>query len=147
MNDNDEQSTSMNERENRRQVRPLQELENFVPRTYKGDDNMPIIWLDPNVHEGNANLALQKQLNEVTKSFQVLADDEECEEYIRHLPVGEQIILIVAGSIGSVIIPLVHDSTQLKVIYIYSYKEQYYKKKFKNYKKVSTFVRKSLVQK
>ena len=140
MDDNSEQVILTNEHRNKRDVRSIEPHENFEPHTYKSDDNMPIIWLDPNIHENNANLALQKQLNDVTKSLQVLADDEECEEYIRHLPVGEQIILIVAGSIGSVVIPLVHDATQLNVIYIYSFKEEYYKKKFKNYEKVSTVV-------
>ncbi|CAF3666594.1 unnamed protein product [Rotaria sp. Silwood1] len=103
---------------------------------FTNDDTLPIIWLDADVHESRENIDLQEKLKTITKSLTVFNADEECEEHIRQLPVGEEVILIVAGTIGTVIIPLVHDSIQIRVIYIYSHVDNYYKKKFEQYAKV-----------
>ena len=96
---------------------------------------MSIIWLDPEVHEDSAN-EMKSVLYELTKSLLVFNNDEDCEEYIRELDINEQIILIVSGSIGSEIIPRIHDSKQINVIYIYTTKKIYYTKKFNKYGKV-----------
>ena len=108
-----------------------------VGHKYDGEDTMPIIWLDVDVHDSNENIDLQRKLKAVTKSLTLFNDDELCEEHIRQLTVGDQVIFIVAGSIGVTFIPLVHDSTQLSVIYVYSLEQEYYKNKFKQYSKVS----------
>ena len=102
----------------------------------QNDYRMSVIWCDINIHDTNENIQIQKELEEVSKSFHPFNDYEACEEHIRHLDTADEVILIVAGSIGSVLIPLVHDATQLCVIYIYSMHEDYYRKQFEGYNKV-----------
>lgn len=102
----------------------------------QNDCRMSVIWCDINIHDTNENIQKQKELEEVSKSFHPFNDYEACEEHIRHLDTADEVILIVAGSIGSVLIPLVHDATQLCVIYIYSMQGDYYRKQFEGYNKV-----------
>lgn len=108
-------------------------------RSYRTEDTMPILWLDPEVQEDSEKY-MKGALPGVTKSVHVFNTEEECEECIRQLKIGEEVILIVAGSVGSFIIPRIHDSIQLNAIYVYARHKQYYKKKFKKYVKVCKIV-------
>jgi hypothetical protein len=101
------------------------------------EDTMPIIWLDIDVHETDANIELQKRLKGTTRLLKVFNVDELCEDHIRQLTVDERVIFIVSGSSSTVIISLVHDLSQIKVIYIYSREIDYYEKKFQGYQKVN----------
>ncbi|CAF3676535.1 unnamed protein product [Rotaria socialis] len=106
----------------------------------KDSYKMPIIWLDMQVHDNQDNIELQTKLKLITNFFTPFNNDDECEEYVRNLGTTKGVILIVAGSIGSSFIPLVHDSIQINVIYIYSLAQEYYKKKFSKYEKVCIFL-------
>lgn len=99
--------------------------------SYKMEDTMPIVWLDPDANDDPTNNVVQNQLKGLTKSFTVFITGEECEEHIRELGIGEQILLIIAGSIGIDIIPVVHDSTQVNVIFMYARKKKYYEDKLR----------------
>lgn len=123
-----------------RQVNSTLLQEEINHRSYKTEDSMSVIWLDPDANEGSVNNDVRDKLDGITKSLQVLLTDEGFEGYVRQLEIGEQVILIVAGSIGAVVIPLIHDSTHVNVIYIYALQKEYYTKKFKKYAKVKEVI-------
>ena len=97
---------------------------------------MPIVWLDTNVRDSEENQQMKDELKQLTKSLEAFTNINLCEDYIRRFATTDKVILIVSGSIGSGIIPLLHDSTQLNVIYIYCVAGEYFKKKFEDYEKV-----------
>ncbi|CAF1576083.1 unnamed protein product, partial [Rotaria sordida] len=110
----------------RRQAREIRdnEDEETIPNNYRqlstDDYVMPVIWLDNEVRDSEENLKMQDELNVVTPSLKVFNNIEDCEDYIRKLATTDKVILIVAGSVGSILVPSVYDSEQIDVIYIYT---------------------------
>lgn len=66
-----------------REVKKLLFEEETTSSSYKKEDTMPIIWLDPDANEDPENKAVQDQLAALTKSLKVVIAEEECEEHIR----------------------------------------------------------------
>jgi hypothetical protein len=86
----------------------LQHLENFI-----------LIWLDANINirnnDYNSSIADLQKLVHVILPF---TDPDPCIDFISNIK-NEKIFLIVSGSLGQNIIPLLHDLYQIDSIYIY----------------------------
>ncbi|CAF3791039.1 unnamed protein product [Rotaria sp. Silwood1] len=100
-------------------------MESIVDNQYMKTNNIPIdpnedtlliIWLDPDIDASE----YQEKCNHLTKSLKIFTEHKSCEAYIQHLVVDQEFILFVAISISHIIIPCVHNLTQLIVIYVYS---------------------------
>ncbi len=66
----------------------------------------------------NENRDAQQQLRSVTNHKRVFDNATECEIHIRQLK-NDEIILIVSGKMGSIIVPLIHSLKQINSIYVY----------------------------
>ncbi|CAF1331888.1 unnamed protein product [Adineta ricciae] len=82
----------------------------------KEDFTMTVIWCDINVHDPVENVPTQNEIVKICKFLYLFKDYEACEEHIRYLDRTDEVILVVSGSMGSILIPLVHDSRQVKFI-------------------------------
>jgi hypothetical protein len=78
-----------------------------------------IVWLDGRVDNCKENINAQRQLRKSIKHLKTFADNNQCEQYIRSVPVNNKIILIVNGHLGQVIVPRIHQLQQISSIYVY----------------------------
>ena len=76
-----------------------------------------LLWLDGSVNS-NENRNAQQQLRSAVNYIRVFESSIECETYI-HESKNDQILLIVSGQLGSVIVPLIHSLRQIDSIYVY----------------------------
>ncbi|UJR11897.1 hypothetical protein I4U23_016075 [Adineta vaga] len=76
------------------------------------------IWLDSTADSTEENRNIQQKLRQIIENLHTFIDVEACEKYLRKNR-KETIILIVSGSFGRQIIPLVHDYSQLIIFYVF----------------------------
>ncbi|CAF0851784.1 unnamed protein product [Adineta steineri] len=76
-----------------------------------------LIWVDSSVNSIE-NRNAQQQLRSTINHIQVFESIIECESYIRQSE-HDEILLIVSGQLGSVIVPLIHSLRQINSIYVY----------------------------
>lgn len=78
-----------------------------------------LIWLDASVNSSQENINAQRQLRRLINRLKTFTDTDQCEQYIRSVPAGDQIVLIVSGHLGRVLVPRIHCIQQVSSIYVY----------------------------
>jgi len=78
----------------------------------KNFDTFSIVWLDK---QENITVELQKKLRESIKYFKILNDLQKCVQWIEHRPVQETIIIVIADTFVSQIIPHIHSLPGIRV--------------------------------
>ena len=81
--------------------------------------NFLLIWLDANIDEINdvdSRTTITK-LRQVVNAIYTFTDVDECIEYITGIET-EKVFVIVSGSLGERVVPLIHDIPQLVSVYI-----------------------------
>ena len=96
--------------------------------------SLPLIWLDPNVFDEN-NRVTQKDLRDNFGRCNFYEDAKECQRHIeRHI--NGQFVLIVSGQLGSKLVPLIYDRSNVESIYVYCLQREIHEQWAKNYGKV-----------
>ncbi|CAF2531350.1 unnamed protein product [Rotaria sp. Silwood2] len=81
--------------------------------------NRSIVWLDASVNDTEEYINAQQLLSTPGNYLKTYTDDKECEKYIRSVPKGHRIILIVGGRSGRLIVPRIHQLIQISSIFVY----------------------------
>ncbi|CAF4372486.1 unnamed protein product, partial [Didymodactylos carnosus] len=95
------------------------------------NDKLIIIWLDANIDP-----KLERDLHCAVSVLKVFQDPDQCVDHIISFENGENVLLIVSGSYGRNIVPLIYQISQLVWIYIYCINKQVNEQWAKNYEKI-----------
>jgi hypothetical protein len=95
-----------------------------------------VLWLDATVNNCQENINAQHKLRKSIKHLKTFTDDNHCEQYIRSVSVNNQIILIVSGHLGQMIVPRIHQLQQISSIYVYCMNKAKNEQWSKQYEKV-----------
>jgi hypothetical protein len=81
--------------------------------------NVLLIWLDNNIDEGNDDCQnTLAELRCVVNAVETFTDRDRCIEFITNNSNNEKVCMIIAGTLGQLIVPLVHNISQVDSIYI-----------------------------
>ncbi|CAF0960412.1 unnamed protein product [Didymodactylos carnosus] len=94
-----------------------------------------LIWLDKNVNETEENLNTQKKLRAAINQLKVIDDCNKCVNYLTDIK-DQKMVLIVSGSYGPQVIPVVHGLKQLNDIYVFCVDKKSNEEWSKDYEKV-----------
>ena len=87
-------------------------------------ESLSLIWLDVTVDNCSENIDVQKPLRSVVNFLRTFQDADECEAYIRAVPDGDRMLLIVSGGLGRELVPRIHKLRQILAIYVYCRNKQ-----------------------
>lgn len=82
-------------------------------------ESVSLIWLDNSINISEENLQTQNELRSVINHLILFENYYECLEYIQSRSKNDQIILIVNGQLGRLIVPQISDLQQIISISIY----------------------------
>ncbi|CAF0820684.1 unnamed protein product [Didymodactylos carnosus] len=94
-----------------------------------------LVWLDRDVNSTEDNLITQKKLRQAVNQIRVFDNTDECLNFLTDLK-DQKIALIVSGSYGRRIVPLVHDFRYLTSVYVYCINKSANEQWAKGYPKV-----------
>jgi hypothetical protein len=81
--------------------------------------NVLLIWLDSNIDDRNADCRNTIiQLRRVVNTINTFCDGEQCVEFVRTIN-NEKACMIISGSLGQRIVPLIHSMPQVDSIFIF----------------------------
>ncbi|UJR26873.1 hypothetical protein I4U23_008184, partial [Adineta vaga] len=99
-------------------------------------ENFIIIWLDTNISESNKHTQNSiHQLQRIANAIKTFTEIETCLNYLNQIKT-EKIFMIVSGSIGQHILPMINDMTQLDSVYIFCNNPSKHTTWIKEYKKI-----------
>jgi tetratricopeptide (TPR) repeat protein len=82
--------------------------------------NVLLIWLDSNIDEGNDDCQnTLAQLRRVINAVETFTGGNECIEFIIKNSNQEKVCIIISGALGQLIVPLIHDMSQVDSIFIF----------------------------
>ncbi|CAF1540501.1 unnamed protein product [Adineta ricciae] len=84
----------------------------------KNSNNIEVIWLDSNANNNDDCLDTQARLDTLIQSSQVFLDSDECVDYIVSSD-DRAVFLVTSGSLGRILVPLIHNTDQIIGIYVY----------------------------
>ena len=96
-----------------------------------------IFWLDASVWN-KENVEAQKHLRSIINHLRIFTDSNAFITRVRQICEGDFTILIVSGSLGRIVVPLIHELEQVLSIYVYCYDKLKYEAWSKRYSKVFT---------
>ena len=100
-------------------------------------ESLSLIWLDAEVNNSKDNIDVQKRLRSVINYLKTFQDIIECEEYIRSVPDGDRLLLIVSGGLGQELVPRIHKLRQILSIYVFCFDRKKHEEWTNKYCKVS----------
>ena len=95
-----------------------------------------LLWLDASVNTSDENIKAQKTLRESINFLRTFEDPDVCEQYIRSISPYDQIIFIVSGRLGKIVVPHIHCLRQVSAIYVYCHDKKLNEEWSKPFKKV-----------
>jgi hypothetical protein len=84
-------------------------------------ESLSLVWLDAEVNKSKENINAQDRLRSTINYLKTFHDANECENYIRAVPEGDRMLLIVSGGLGQKIVPRIHTLRQILAIYVFCY--------------------------
>ncbi|CAF4193531.1 unnamed protein product, partial [Adineta steineri] len=98
--------------------------------------NVLLIWLDNNISDNNADcINTIKQLQRIVNHINTFTDGDQCVEFIQTIT-NNKICMIVSGSLGQYIVPLVHDLSQVDTIFILCNNQEWHKQWVEEWPKI-----------
>lgn len=105
---------------NREASRFPSDMTNYSPANVRMVENVLLIWLDNNIDEVNntdcANTLIQ--LRWIVNNTHVFTDEEKCVDFIYKIK-HEKVCMIISGSLGQNIVPIVHGIPYIDSIFIF----------------------------
>ncbi len=99
-------------------------------------ESLSLIWLDAEVNNSRENIDVQKRLRSTINFLKTFHDATECENYIRAIPDGDRMLLIVSGGMGQKIVPRIYALRQILAIYVFCYDKKKHEEWAQQYIKV-----------
>lgn len=100
-------------------------------------ESLSLIWLDADVNNSKENIEVQNRLRSIINYLRTYRDATECENYIRTIPEGDRVLLIVSGELGQKIVPVIHTLRQILAIYIFCLNKEKHEEWSRQYIKVA----------
>ncbi len=121
-------------------IYPLSEFD--VPMTLHIIPNFLLVWLDTNIDVINNDDSRNTltELRQVVDTINTFVDVNQCMNFLMNIQ-HEKIFMIISGSLGQNIVPLVHNIYQLTSIYIFcenKSKHEHWVKKWSKIKGIFT---------
>ena len=99
-------------------------------------EHLVLMWTDASVTSNEENLQAQATLTKTYHRFKTFESVDKCEQAIQQLSKTDRAILIVSGSFGKELVPLVHELEQILAIHIFCIEQARYLEWAQQYKKV-----------
>ncbi|CAF1061444.1 unnamed protein product [Adineta steineri] len=98
--------------------------------------NVLLVWLDNNINDSNADCSnTVKQLKRVVNNVNTFTDGKQCVEFIQNIT-NNKVCMIVSGSLGKHIVPLVHHMSQVDTIFIFCSNREWHEQWAKEWPKI-----------
>ncbi|CAF1215534.1 unnamed protein product [Didymodactylos carnosus] len=81
-------------------------------------ENFTVVWLDADIDKTDDCHDTKKRLRIIANHLRTFCDADECIDYISSITM-EQVLLILSGSFGEIIAPLIFQLSQITFIYIF----------------------------
>jgi tetratricopeptide (TPR) repeat protein len=82
--------------------------------------NVVLIWLDNSIDEGNDDCQnTLTQLRRIINAVSTFTGGDECIEFIINNSNQEKVCIIVSGALGQLIVPLIHNMSQVDSIFVF----------------------------
>jgi tetratricopeptide (TPR) repeat protein len=82
--------------------------------------NVVLIWLDNSIDEGNDDCQnTLTQLRRIINAVSTFTGGDECIEFITNNSNQEKVCIIVSGALGQLIVPLIHNMSQVDSIFVF----------------------------
>jgi hypothetical protein len=82
--------------------------------------NVILIWLDNSIDEKNSDCQnTLAQLRRIINTVNTFTGGDECIEFITNNSNKEKVCMIISGALGQLIVPLVHNMSQMDSIFIF----------------------------
>jgi hypothetical protein len=101
--------------------------------------HLPLVWLDPNVHDEN-NAVTRRDLKNNFGRCAFYDDAKECKLHTERHTADTKYVLIVSGQLGSKLVPLIHDRSNIESIYVYCLQKEIHEQWAIAYAKVRYFL-------
>jgi predicted hydrocarbon binding protein len=98
-----------------------------------------LVWLDAHV-ETDDNRETNRRLGKDLGRLRSFTNVKECQTFLEQHKAVEEFVLIVSGQLGSELVPLIHDLSNISSIYVYcAWKEnsEKWSKKFEKVRYIS----------
>ena len=82
-------------------------------------EKFTLFWLDEHIHTSGHNRKINDHFRSIIHNFKAFDDLLLCKEAIQAFPRDQQLILVVSGRSGSVIVPQIYNVEHLSAIYVY----------------------------
>jgi tetratricopeptide (TPR) repeat protein len=99
--------------------------------------NFVLVWLDANIDKVNNNDCRNtiKQLQQVVHTVNTFIDVNQCIDFITDIK-DKKVFMITSGSLGEIVMPIIHDMFQIDSIYIFCQDESRHKQWAQNWLKI-----------
>ncbi|CAF4107723.1 unnamed protein product, partial [Adineta steineri] len=98
--------------------------------------NVLLIWLDSNIDETNDDCQNTiTNLRRIVNDINTYTNGDECLEFIQTI-VDKNVCMIISGSLGQHIVPLVHSMSQVDSIFIFCGNKEYHEQWAKDWPKI-----------
>ncbi|CAF1319874.1 unnamed protein product, partial [Didymodactylos carnosus] len=77
-----------------------------------------LVWLDVNIERTDDFIDTTERLKTITNYLKIFRDAKECIDYMSSITF-ETVILVVSGSLGEIVIPIIHNLQQIAFIYVF----------------------------
>jgi hypothetical protein len=99
--------------------------------------NVLLIWLDTSIDEKHSDCQkTSTQLRSVINVINTFTGGDECIEFITNNSNNEKICMIISGALGQLIVPLVHNMSQVDSIFIFCDNRKRHKQWVKEWPKI-----------
>jgi hypothetical protein len=99
--------------------------------------NVLLIWLDSNINEDNDDCqSTLAQLRRVINAVNIFTGGDECIEFINTYNSREKICIIISGALGQLIVPLIHNMSQVDSIFVFCGNRQRHEEWAKEWPKI-----------
>ncbi|CAF1085058.1 unnamed protein product [Didymodactylos carnosus] len=98
-------------------------------------EDISLVWLDSNIHDPNDNIDTQIRLRSIINHLNVYTNMNDCLQYIQSIN-EEKIFLIVSGSLGRRMVPIIYPLQVIVYIYVFCNDKEKHEQWSKDYPKI-----------
>ncbi|CAF2111658.1 unnamed protein product [Rotaria magnacalcarata] len=92
---------------------------NFRARPRRVVQNFVLVWLDAHIDEKKEDFRNSfTELRKIVVTLETFTEVDQCIEYLKSIN-DQKIFLIISGSVGQTMMPLIHKMTQLDTIFVF----------------------------
>lgn len=99
-----------------------------------------LVWLDKSVNESKDNRQAQTRLRSAINHLLTFEDEQACVNHLEAVSADDQVILIVSGQLGQIVVPKIVELQPILAIYVYCFRRDAYEAWARTYSKVCPII-------